>query len=118
AAFGASQVTSLFASIDGVPVQDLTAYRVISPVFSYRLPPNDVAGGSVNILYAVTGGAIDVTGVQQPAVGDGYYLLLTPLPPGENTVRFGRTTSTLDGNGNPATFELDITYHITVTPGH
>jgi hypothetical protein len=118
AAFGVNSVTSLFATIDGVPSQDLTAYRAISPVFSYTLPPNNVAGNSVNIVYAITGGAIDVTGVQKPAVADGFYLLLTPLTPGHHDLHFGGTTSTLDANGNPATFQLDITYHITVKPGH
>jgi hypothetical protein len=117
AAFNATQVTSLYVIIDGVPLNDLGSYRVISPVFDYVLPPNDPAGGSVNILYYATGGALNVTGLVAPAVGDGYYVLLTPLQPGKHTIKFGGTTQTLDGNGNPATFELDITYNITVKAG-
>jgi hypothetical protein len=117
AAFLPNSVTSLFASIDGVPLQNLSAYRAISPVFSFTLPPNNVAGNSVNLYYALTGGAINVSGTQTPAVADGFYLLLTPLTPGHHDLHFGGTTQILDANGNPATFELDITYHITVTPG-
>ena len=47
-------------------------------------------------------------------MGDGFYILLRPLPPGEHTIRFGGTSQALDGDGNPATFQLDITYHVTV----
>src|SRR5262249_49531020 len=57
AAFNVAQVTDLFATVDGAPLGNLDAYRAISPVFDYTLPPNDVAGGSVNLLYALTGGA-------------------------------------------------------------
>jgi hypothetical protein len=118
ATFGVQSITSMFASIDGVPLQNLTAYRAISPVFSFTLPPNNVAGNSVNLYYALTGGAINVSGVQKPAVADGFYLLLTPLTPGRHDLHFGGTTLIMDANGNPQNFELDITYHITVTPGH
>ena len=111
----ATQVTNLYATIDGVPINNLESYRVISPVFQYVLPPNNVAGGSVNLVYFVSAGEVDVTGPVKPAVGDGFYLLLKPLPPGHHTITFGGTTQTLDASGNLATFELDITYHITVT---
>ncbi len=116
AAFGTTQVTSLFASIDDLPLQDLASYRAISPVFEYRLPPNHPDKGSENLLYFVTGGALDLAGKVKPAVADGFYLLLKPLSPGHHKVHFGGTSMTLDGNGNPATFQLDITYHIHVRP--
>jgi hypothetical protein len=114
AAFGVTQVETLFASVDGAEIPDLARYRTISPVFSYELPKNDVAEDRVNVAYYLTGGAIDVHGVQRPAVGDGFYILLKPLHPGRHTIRFGGTSQALDGDGNPATFQLDITYHITV----
>ena len=49
-------------------------------------------------------------GAYAPAVADGYYLLLAPLPPGPHTITFGGT----DGTG----FSQDITYHITVQLPH
>jgi hypothetical protein len=114
AATGAGQVTDLFCSVDGVALKDLHAYQAISPVFGYTLPPNDVAAGSVNIAYAVTNGAANFVGFQTPAVGDGFYVLLNPLPPGHHTIRFGGATTTTDANGNPTTSQLDVKYHITV----
>lgn len=114
AATGAGQVTDLFASVDGVVLKDLHAYRAISPVFGYTLPPNDVASGSVNLAYAFTGGAVDVSGFQKPAVGDGFYVLLNPLPPGRHTIRFGGATTIPDANGNPTVSQLDVIYHVTV----
>ena len=116
AAFGVKQVTSLYTTIDGVALKNLDSYRVVSPVFQYVYPPNHPAKGSVNLLYYVTGGMFKISGSVKPAVADGFYLLLKPLSEGKHTLKFGGTTETLDGNGNPATFELDITYHIHVVP--
>jgi hypothetical protein len=103
--FSASE---LHASVDGVPVGDLdpatTPYRACAgpaarctgPAFSIALPDNNLLG-----LPA---------GIWAPAVADGYYLLLSPLPPGPHTINFGGT-----GNfGGP--FSEDITYNLTVSP--
>jgi hypothetical protein len=114
AAFGVTQVETLLASVDGVEIPNLETYRTISPVFSYKLPKNHIAQNRVNVAYYLTGGALDIHGVQKPAVGDGFYILLKPLDPGQHTIHFGGTSQALDGNGNPATFQLDITYHVTV----
>jgi hypothetical protein len=97
--------TELHASIDGVPVQDLTAYRVQSPVFSYSMPSFAPPDQNVAQFFG-----IDFAGTVSPAVGDGYYLLLTPLPRGEHVINFG-------GTNRSGSFALDITYHITVVPG-
>jgi hypothetical protein len=107
-AFFANQVTRLYATIDGRAVQNLAGYRTLSPVFGYNLPATDN-------LYQFFG--LDVSGAQFPAVGDGYYLLLTPLSPGNHTLTFGGTTLSQDQYGNSALFHLDIVYHITVTAG-
>jgi hypothetical protein len=69
--------------------------RIQSPPFAYHLPADD------NIY----GGA--VTGTIAPAVSDGYWLYLAPLPKGEHTLNFGGTNVAFN-------FSLDITYHITV----
>jgi hypothetical protein len=46
-----------------------------------------------------------------PAVSDGIWLMLRPLPPGPHTIRFGGSFPVIGG-----VFQLDITYHVTVTP--
>jgi hypothetical protein len=122
-AFFVTQVLSMYVKVDGIPINNLSSYRVTSPVFSYTLPPNNPPG-SVNIIYYLTGGFVDVvdvpvgSGKVTPAVSDGFFVLLTPLPPGEHLIQFGGTTMTLDQNMQPAVFSMDVTYHILVTPGH
>jgi len=86
----------LHAAIDGVAVSNPAAYRTKSTVFSLLLPADN--------LFGLPAGAY------APAVADGYYLLLAPLPPGPHTITFGGT----DGVG----FSQDITYHITVQQPH
>jgi hypothetical protein len=89
-------MTELFAEVDGVPLRNLDGYVAISPIFSFAADP----------ALATT---LDpcITGTTQPGVALGYWLLLTPLPPGPHTVRFGSV-----GWGQ------DVTYHLTVHPGH
>ncbi len=109
AAAGFVAITNeLHASIDGQPVQDLFSYRVRSDPFCYTLPATD------NILQFF---GLNLTGFGClagfcicPAVSDGFWLLLTPLPAGQHTINFGGTF------GAPVNFTLDITYNITVVP--
>ena len=87
--------TDVSADIDGVPIANLTTYRATSPIFDITLPDDNVFGAP--------------PGIYTPSAADGYYLALTPLPPGEHTVhvhaRFGTASPT------------DVTYHLTVAPG-
>jgi len=93
--------TELHATLDGSPVSDnLFGLRVESPVFSYTLPPDD------NIAQYF---GCDISGKVAPVVGDGYYVMLPPLSPGQHTINFGGTL------GPPYNFTLDITYNLTVT---
>jgi hypothetical protein len=92
--------TDLHAIIDGVPVQEIKSYRTISPEFSYNVPNDD----NIPQFFGT-----NVTGNSGPAVGDGYYLMLAPLPLGRHTLNFGGTFSCCD-------FSLEVTYHLTVTP--
>ena len=97
------RVDSVFASVDGVPVQNLRPGRFracagpaagCAPAFSIALPAGNLFG-------------ID-PGTYSPAVADGAYLLLAPLAPGRHTIRFG-------GTGNlGAPFSQDITYRLRV----
>ena len=91
----------LHATLDGAPLSDhLFGFRVKSPVFSYTLPPED------NIAQFL---GCDVSGTVYPVVGDGFYLMLTPLSAGQHTINFGGTL------GPPFNFSLDINYNLTVT---
>src|SRR6266571_8232099 len=106
-AFAASGVippANLHASIDGNPVTNLESYRAISPVFSYTLLPSpdnliDAAFGVS--LPGLCWPSLTVT----PAVADGFYIMLTPLPAGSHRINFG-------GSGPGIT--LDVTYNLTV----
>lgn len=85
-------VSDIAAEIDGVPIQNLEAYRVLSPNFYFTAPPNNLLG-----VPADTG----------QSVGDGYYLMVAPLRSGPHTIHFTATINMFD-------FVLDITYHINV----
>ena len=88
-----------FAVIDGVPVSNVDAYRVESPLFEFGPLPEDN-------LFEFFG--LDApAGTTSPAVDAGVYLLLAPLRPGLHTVQFG---GTFDEFG----FSIDSTFHITV----
>jgi len=89
-------MTGLFAEIDGVAVRNLQAYLATSSLFTFTADP---------ALTATFDPCI--TGSPQPAIAAGYWLLLAPLPPGTHDLHFGSV-----GWGQ------DVTYHLTVTPGH
>ncbi len=94
---------NLQVQVDGRSIVDLTHYDVTSPVFSYTLPQN-------NIDTFLTGVNVPAQTVS-PAVGDGVYLMLRPLSVGQHTIHFS-------GDFGAGNFALDVTYHITVSPGH
>ncbi|MGF6968720.1 hypothetical protein OKW43_005748 [Paraburkholderia sp. WC7.3g] len=100
-------VTELHASVDGVPVSNLVPamFRACAglippctaPGFSVTLPENNLFGVSAMVY--------------SPAVADGYYLMLAPLPPGPHTIKFGGA-----GTFNGTPFSVDITYNLIVSP--
>lgn len=92
----------LHASIDGVEVPDLLQHRAISPVFSFFYDSPD------NFESFAFGHS--VTGLIDPAVCDGYWLMIEPLPAGVHTLHFGGTFR--NGTFTPN----DIIDHITVVP--
>lgn len=81
---------ALELTVDGIPLQNPTAYRALAPQFTYALPHNSVFSGHP-------------AGTYGPAGSDGYWVMLTPLPPGRHTIHF-RT-----GDG----FQ-DVLYNLTV----
>ena len=67
-------------------MEDIEAYRVQSPVFTFEAPAE-------NVLF--------IPGpVNGSSVSDGYWLLLAPLSKGEHVIHF---------EGNPG-FPIDVTY--------
>ena len=91
----------LEAEVDGVPVENLAAYRFTSPVFSGTA----VEG---NIFWQL---GLPVVGPYGPAVADGYWVMLTPLPPGDHVVHIHAVI------GDPFPFDGEVTHYITIAPG-
>ncbi len=98
-------VVGMSATIDGVAVQNLSSYRVIAPVFSYRIPGNNI--------YQAQGYDFGPQKVD-PAVSDGVFLLLAPLPVGLHTIHFTAAFPADNENPHVKFFTLDVTYKITV----
>jgi len=86
--------SDLFCIIDGVAVENVSSYRVDSPLFSFTAPNDNIFG----IPGPVTG----------ESVSDGYWIFLAPLSAGQHTIRFG---------GSFPGFPIDVTYELTVRPG-
>jgi hypothetical protein len=96
-----NSVTALAADVDGVPIENLSAYRFAGPSFAVDLPP-----GSLFDLFCGT-----PPGHYSPFVPDGYYVMLTPLSPGPHTIHFTGTIAA-------SSFTLDIVYHLNVANGN
>jgi hypothetical protein len=95
-----SLVTEAHASVDGVEIPCDRILRLLAPVFSYTIP--DVPDN----LFRFFG--LDFSGIADPAVSDGYWVMLAPLPPGQHVVQFRGAV------GPPHNVVHDITYHFTV----
>ncbi len=65
---------ALEATVDEMTVKDIEAYRLPSPAFDITLP-------LPNIFRVPVAGTV-------PAVSDGYWLMLSPLEPGNHSVSF------------------------------
>ncbi len=87
--------TLLEADVDGLPLQNLNAYRAISPEFSITYPANSYTGVA--------------EGTYTPQVCDGYWIMLAPLSAGNHTIR---VRGIIDFFGSP--FESEATYNLTV----
>jgi hypothetical protein len=98
AAAAAIDPVTLVATIDGQPVKNLTAYRVRSPELTITFPDGNIAGPSVRPdSYA-------------PNVSDGYWLLVSPLSPGQHVIYFKAQIT--GGPFSGATIEA--TYNLTI----
>lgn len=90
--------TNLSVTLDGRPVGPM--HRTVSPVFEVALPVD-------NVFVAPCGG-LDA-GIYSPAVDDGFYVRLKPLPVGLHTLH-------IHAEVPAASFVLDVTYNLEVVP--
>jgi hypothetical protein len=111
----ADHIVNVFVTIDGVPVENLQAYRL----------PNGTADFEFT---APTPWIFGDTGGKGRSVADGYYVMFDSLPKGNHTIHYGGTfhfkageikarygseIAKLFGNG-PLDFPKDITIQLTV----
>jgi hypothetical protein len=90
----ADQFTDLSLVIDGAPVANVAKFRVGSPVFTFT---------------AVAGNVFDIPTGTTRSVADGYWVLISPLPPGTHTISFGGTFPSPEGDFTPrATYTLTV----------
>jgi hypothetical protein len=87
-------------TVDGVRIKKLT--RVQSEVFAVALPKDNVFISPCSPLPVPAN-------VYSPAVDDGFYVLLDPLPVGPHTLRF-------HAESPAGLLQQDITYNLTVVP--
>lgn len=100
AAFFADAASSLTASLNGVPIGNLTAQRVDGQVFEMSWVDES--------YFAELGGTTE-------AADSGYYLMLAPLPPGQHELHFaGSFVFDEATHGFDYTFVVDVTYHLTI----
>jgi hypothetical protein len=109
-----SYVSLTSCTIDGVPVAGLsdpatTPYLVTTPPYSYTTAKE---ANVVANLYGVPCLPGDFT--VYPAVAEGVYLMLAPLPPGKHVVQFVGIV----GPVSSPFVEEDLTYDITVKKDH
>jgi hypothetical protein len=85
-------ITALSASLDGIPVKDLTLpsehpkYRATSPLFVFH--------GDRSLRVPLD----PCIGPLRMAVSDGYWIMLKPLPPGSHTLIFSSTWTDPSGS--------------------
>jgi hypothetical protein len=104
AAWFADHIASIACEVDGRAVENLGAYRVQSPQFSFTAPDPWVFSP------APSGAGT--------AVSDGYFVMLAPLSKGAHTIHFtgGFHFDAGELGPDPVDFGLDVTYHINVAP--
>jgi len=97
----------VYATVDGKDVTN----RIVcaeSPLFSLTVPQD-------SFLVGPEGPGVPGTG---PAIANGCWVLLAPLPPGEHTITLGGTFPLLpEIFGEGAFFTQEATYTVTVVPG-
>jgi len=81
-------ITDLEVEVDGVPLRNLFRYRATSDLFYFAEDPSIIALDPC------------FTGLPQPFVADGYWIMLAPLSVGNHTIHIRPRTSPLRGCGS------------------
>lgn len=98
AKYWADHIVNVACAIDGEAVQNIGDFRVSSPQFEFDAP--------TPWLFGDTGG-------HGTSVGDGYYVMLEPLPKGAHTIHYtGAFHFTLADDGFDLDLPVDMTYHV------
>jgi hypothetical protein len=92
------KVTTLDASVDGTPLQNLSNYRIQSPFFNDTLPKDNILGDPEGTYLAIA---------------DGYWLFLEPLSPGQHEIRLHGAI--IEPTSPTPSFETAVTYHLTIS---
>lgn len=93
-------VTDLSMQVDGDDIRGIKErFRMQSPAFGFTLPAD-------NFFTAIGEGPFQA-GTYFPAVDDGYYVMVAPLPVGRHTIYF---------HAAAGVFVQDVTYHLNVFP--
>ena len=96
---------------DGAKVVDsLLDFRTVSDIFSAEMPDFNIFDGADPVTEnfcqnAACNAGGTSAGTYPDNVGDGYYILLAPLPAGEHTLKFV---------GTKGAFTTDVTYNLTI----
>ena len=93
-------VTEVEVLVDGIPLKHVEKSRVQSKLFEFSLPPDDVFG-----LYGKEPNP-------SPAVSDGYWVMLSPLPVGKHIIEYRGVAFFPEWDNFE--FIQDIKYHITI----
>jgi hypothetical protein len=91
ATFFADHIRDVSVTIDGVPVENIEDYRFETPQFSFDAPTPWIFGA---------------TGGPATSVGDGYFLMLKPLPVGTHTIHYSGTFHFDAGEFGDEAFDL------------
>ncbi len=97
-------VSTLSASIDGIPVQNMAKFRFRSPVFSFTGSSPNIFSEACSILSPTC-----YEGFHEQGMGEGYYILVNPLSPGKHTIH-------VHGEAAELGVIQDVTYQLTVVP--
>ena len=89
-----------FCEVDGIPLSNLTAHRVQSPQININVPAPWILGAA---------------GGKGTSSGDGYFVFLSPLVPGQHTLHYGGSLRfTKPPDKVELSAKIDMTYIITV----
>jgi len=91
-------VSDLTLRIDGLDIQNLTNFRVDSPLFNFTTPEN---------------GLFDLHSVTTQAVSDGFFVMVKPLPVGSHEIHWSWILGSLTST-SPQIQPEDTTYRLKV----